>query len=85
MPTRRPDKKKKLRRSSGRRRSFDTVGDYLNFAALLASEGRNAEAREWAQKVLDKKPTMPDLPAPPGAAVVPACARDAEALPGKAL
>jgi hypothetical protein len=33
---------------------------YLNFAELLASEGRNAEARQWAQKVLDKKPTMPD-------------------------
>src|ERR1700678_2853287 len=33
---------------------------YLNFAGLLASEGRNAEAREWAQKVLDKRPTMPD-------------------------
>jgi hypothetical protein len=32
---------------------------YLNFASLLASEGRNAEAREWAQKVLDKKPAMP--------------------------
>jgi hypothetical protein len=32
---------------------------YLNFAELLASEGRNAEVREWAQKVLDKKPTMP--------------------------
>src|SRR6202522_4240342 len=32
---------------------------YLNFATMLASEGRNAEAREWAQKVLDKKPTMP--------------------------
>ena len=32
---------------------------YLNFADLLASEQRNAEAREWAQKVLDKKPTMP--------------------------
>jgi hypothetical protein len=32
---------------------------YLNFAAMLASEGRNAEAREWAQKVLEKKPTMP--------------------------
>ncbi len=32
---------------------------YLNFADLLASEGRNAEAREWAQKVLDKEPTMP--------------------------
>jgi hypothetical protein len=33
---------------------------YLNFAELLASEGRNAEARQWAQKVLDKKATMPD-------------------------
>jgi len=32
---------------------------YLNFADLLASEGKNAEAREWAQKVLDKKPNMP--------------------------
>jgi hypothetical protein len=32
---------------------------YLNYATLLASEGRNAEAREWIQKVLDKKPTMP--------------------------
>jgi hypothetical protein len=32
---------------------------YLNFADLLASEGKNAEAREWAQKVLDKKPAMP--------------------------
>lgn len=31
---------------------------YLNFAELLASEGRNAEAREWALKVLQKKPTM---------------------------
>ncbi|MGB7264891.1 MAG: tetratricopeptide repeat protein [Terracidiphilus sp.] len=33
---------------------------YLNFADFLASEGRNAEARQWAQKVLDKKPTMPN-------------------------
>lgn len=32
---------------------------YLNFAALLASQERAAEGREWAQKVLDKKPTMP--------------------------
>jgi hypothetical protein len=32
---------------------------YLNFADLLASEGRSAEAREWAQKVLNKEPTMP--------------------------
>src|ERR1700743_2045935 len=37
-----------------------TLSDtYLNFASLLASEGRTAEAREWIQKVLDKKPTMP--------------------------
>jgi hypothetical protein len=32
---------------------------YLNYADLLASEGRTAEARQWAQKVLDKKPAMP--------------------------
>ena len=32
---------------------------YLNYADFLASQGRNAEARSWAQKVLDKKPTMP--------------------------
>jgi len=32
---------------------------YLNFAELLESEGRKDEAREWAQKVLDKKPTIP--------------------------
>jgi hypothetical protein len=32
---------------------------YLNYADFLASQGRGAEAREWAQKVLDKRPTMP--------------------------
>ena len=32
---------------------------YLNFADMLASEQRHAEARQWAQKVLDKKPTLP--------------------------
>jgi hypothetical protein len=32
---------------------------YLNFADLLASEGHTEEAREWARKVLDKKPSMP--------------------------
>lgn len=32
---------------------------YLNFAELLASESHVAEAREWAQKVLDKKATLP--------------------------
>jgi hypothetical protein len=32
---------------------------FVNFADFLKSEGRNTEARQWAQKVLDKKPTMP--------------------------
>jgi len=32
---------------------------YMNFAELLAMEGNKAEARQWAQKVLDKRPTMP--------------------------
>jgi hypothetical protein len=32
---------------------------YLNYASFLASQGRNTEAREWAQKVLAKKPTLP--------------------------
>ena len=32
---------------------------YLNFAEFLASEGRVPEARQWAQKVLDKERTMP--------------------------
>ena len=32
---------------------------YLNFAEMLASEGRTAEARAWAQKLLDKAHGMP--------------------------
>ena len=32
---------------------------YLNYAAFLVSQGRTAEAREWAERVLAKKPTMP--------------------------
>ena len=32
---------------------------YLNFADFLYSEGRNVEARQWAQKVLEKRPSMP--------------------------
>ena len=31
----------------------------LNYASFLAATGRTAEAREWAQRVLAKKPTMP--------------------------
>lgn len=30
-----------------------------NYASFLASTGRPAEAREWAQRILAKKPTMP--------------------------
>ena len=33
---------------------------YLNFADLLASQGRTAEARQWAQKVIHKDRTMPN-------------------------
>jgi hypothetical protein len=32
---------------------------YYNYAMFLASLGKTAEAREWAQKILAKKPTMP--------------------------
>ena len=32
---------------------------YYNYACFLASQQRNAEARKWAQEILDKRPTMP--------------------------
>jgi hypothetical protein len=32
---------------------------YLHYALSLESQGRHAEARAWAQKILDKRPTMP--------------------------
>lgn len=32
---------------------------YYNYATFLAAQGRTAEAREWAKKILAKKPTMP--------------------------
>lgn len=32
---------------------------YYNYALFLHEQGRNEEARAWAQKILDKKPTMP--------------------------
>jgi hypothetical protein len=32
---------------------------YYNYSALLAALGRNHEAREWTQRILAKKPTMP--------------------------
>jgi hypothetical protein len=32
---------------------------YYHYALFLESQGQNAEARDWAQKILEKKPTMP--------------------------
>lgn len=32
---------------------------YYHYALFLESQGRTTEAREWAQKILAKKPTMP--------------------------
>jgi hypothetical protein len=32
---------------------------YYNYATFLAGQERNAEARVWAQRILDKKATMP--------------------------
>jgi hypothetical protein len=32
---------------------------YYNYACFLALQGRHAMAREWAQRILAKKPTMP--------------------------
>ena len=32
---------------------------YYNYASFLAGRGRAAEAREWAERILAKKPTMP--------------------------
>jgi hypothetical protein len=32
---------------------------YYNYATFLQAQGRTEEAREWAQKILDKRPTMP--------------------------
>jgi hypothetical protein len=32
---------------------------YYNYASFLGTQGKMSEAREWAQKILAKKPTMP--------------------------
>ena len=40
--------------------SISTISEtYLNYATFLASQNRVDEAREWAQKILAKKPAMP--------------------------
>jgi hypothetical protein len=32
---------------------------YYNYALFLSAQGKTAEARDWAQRILAKKPTMP--------------------------
>ena len=32
---------------------------YMNYANFLAGQGRTVEAREWSQRILAKKPTLP--------------------------
>ena len=43
-----------------RRSGVSTLSETcLNYAAFLAAQGRKAEAREWAERVLARKATMP--------------------------
>ena len=52
-----PEKADKLFREATR---ISTISEtYYYYALFLESQGRGAEAREWAKKILDKKPTMP--------------------------
>jgi hypothetical protein len=40
--------------------SISTLSEtYYNYALFLAAQHRTSEAREWAQRILAKKPTMP--------------------------
>ena len=40
-------------------RHVNALGNLSQFRGAIGLQGHNAEAREWAQKVLEKKPTMP--------------------------
>jgi hypothetical protein len=51
------DKADKMFREATR---ISTISEtYYHYALFLQAQGRGAEAREWAKKILDKKPTMP--------------------------
>jgi hypothetical protein len=40
--------------------AISTISEtYYNYACFLTAQKRNDEARQWAQRILDKKPTMP--------------------------
>ena len=55
---------------------------YLNYAQFLVAQQRTSEAREWAQRVLQKKPTMPSYLQSSRTAVVPQGERFIEASAG---
>ena len=55
--TRQPEKAEALFREVTKTSTSSET--YYNYATFLASQQRNAEAREWAQRILNKKPTMP--------------------------
>ncbi len=52
-----PEKAEQMFRDATR---ISTISEtYYHYALFLQSQGCTAEAREWAQKILDKRPTMP--------------------------
>jgi hypothetical protein len=52
-----PEKADQMFREATR---ISTISEtYYHYALFLQSQGRTAEAREWARKILDKRPTMP--------------------------
>ena len=52
-----PDKAERLFREATK---ISTISEtYYNYAMFLQSQGRSEEARQWAQKILDKRLTMP--------------------------
>jgi hypothetical protein len=55
--TGRPDEAEALFRQATETSTLSET--YLNYANFLAAQGRSSEAREWAERVLAKKPTMP--------------------------
>ena len=59
-PTRRPRQSDKADAMFREATRISTISEtYYHYALFLQSQGRIVEAREWAQKILDKKPTMP--------------------------
>ena len=52
-----PDKADALFRTATERSTLSET--YLNYATFLASQKRNAEARDWAQRLLARKSTIP--------------------------